>query len=153
MIWIWYVVAGIVSGVVAGMGMGGGTLLIPILTIFFSVAQATAQGINLFAFLPCAVVSLIIHIKNKLVDFKVGLLIIASGLISSILGSILAVNTTNKTLKILFGIFLLLIGVYQGTVAICGIIKNKKNQFKKIKCKKIYRFNQSKNVKVMSQYR
>ncbi len=139
MIWLWYIIAGVVSGVVAGMGMGGGTLLIPILTIFFNIAQATAQGINLFAFLPCAIVSLIIHIRNKLVDFKVGLLIIASGVVSSILGSILAVNTTNKTLKTLFGGFLLLIGVYQGTVAIVNIVKSKKNQDKKIKSKIIYK--------------
>ena len=139
MIWLWYIIAGIVSGVVAGMGMGGGTLLIPILNIFFNIAQATAQGINLFAFLPCAIVSLIIHIRNKLVDFKVGLLIIASGVVSSILGSILAVNTTNKTLKTLFGGFLLLIGVYQGTVAIVNIVKSKKNQDKKIKSKIIYK--------------
>ena len=84
-------------------------------------------------------ISLIIHIRNKLVDFKVGLLIIASGVVSSILGSILAVNTTNKTLKTLFGGFLLLIGVYQGTVAIVNIVKSKKNQDKKIKCKIIYK--------------
>ena len=52
--YVWYVLAGIVSGVIAGMGMGGGTLLIPILTIFFALSQTLAQGINLFSFLPCA---------------------------------------------------------------------------------------------------
>lgn len=41
---------GIISGVVSGMGMGGGTLLIPILTIFFHFNQQLAQGINLLAF-------------------------------------------------------------------------------------------------------
>ena len=49
--YLWFVLAGIVSGVVAGMGMGGGTLLIPVLIIFFNIAQQQAQGINLLAFI------------------------------------------------------------------------------------------------------
>ena len=43
--------AGLVSGIVGGMGMGGGTLLIPILTIFLDFAQKSAQGINLLFFI------------------------------------------------------------------------------------------------------
>ena len=30
----WEIIAGVIGGIVAGMGMGGGTLTIPILTIF-----------------------------------------------------------------------------------------------------------------------
>lgn len=45
-------VSGFVSGLLGGMGMGGGTLLIPVLTIFFSVPQKIAQSTNLLAFLP-----------------------------------------------------------------------------------------------------
>ena len=37
---LWFGIAGIISGIIAGMGMGGGTLLIPILTIFFSCRTA-----------------------------------------------------------------------------------------------------------------
>ena len=57
-----HIVVGLVSGIVAGMGMGGGTLLIPMLTIILSVNQKLAQGINLLAFIPMAIVSLFIHI-------------------------------------------------------------------------------------------
>ena len=129
--WIWFLTAGIFSGIVAGMGMGGGTLLIPILTIFFSVVQSKAQGINLFAFLPCALVSLMVHIKNKLVNFKVGVPIILTGIVASVGASLLAVNTKNETLKILFGVFLLLVGLQQGGAVLFEIIKKKRN--KKIK--------------------
>lgn len=141
MSWIWFVVAGLASGVIAGMGMGGGTFLIPVLTIFFDIVQSKAQGINLFAFLPCAVVSLIVHIKNKLVDFKVGLPIIFAGVISSALASMLALNLKNEFLQVLFGIFLLIIGLVQGYVAIKTIIKNKtKNKIKhNVRC--VYKFN------------
>lgn len=129
---IWLCVAGFLSGIVAGMGMGGGTLLIPILTIFFDFKQQLAQGINLLAFLPCAIVSLFIHIKNKLVDFRVGIPIIITGVISSVGGSLLAMNINSKILKQLFGGFLLLIGLFQLFVVIKGLINKKKN---KPKCK------------------
>ena len=129
--WLWFIIAGIVSGVIAGMGMGGGTLLIPILTIFLSVAQGSAQAINLLAFLPCAIFSLIIHIKNKLVNFKIGIPIIRTGVLSSIGASLLAVNTKNEVLQILFGVFLLVVGIEQAVSVIVCLVKQKLN--KKIK--------------------
>lgn len=110
---IWYIVAGVVSGIVAGMGMGGGTLLIPILTIFFKIEQHLSQGINLLVFLPTAIVSLVIHCKNKLVNFKVGIPIMLSGVVASVAGSLLATTLSNDVLKRLFGLFLLLVGVWQ----------------------------------------
>ena len=57
------------SGIFAGMGMGGGTVLIPLLTMLTDISQRKAQGINLISFIPMAVVVLIIYIKNKLINF------------------------------------------------------------------------------------
>ena len=91
---ILYFLCGVVGGVLGGMGMGGGTLLIPILTIFFKVSQLNAQAINLIAFIPMAVFALVIHLKNKLVDFNGCLYIIIPGIITCIASSFLA-----KTLK------------------------------------------------------
>ena len=110
---LWYVIAGVVSGVSAGMGMGGGTLLIPILSIFLNVEQRNAQGINLIVFVPMSIVALIIHCKNKLVDFKIGIPIMLSGVVASVGGSLLAMSISNGLLKKLFGYFLLLVGVWQ----------------------------------------
>ena len=125
MMWIWFVVSGLLSGVVAGMGMGGGTILIPVLTIFFSVTQVMSQGINLLAFLPCAIVSLIIHIKSKLVNFKIGLPIIFAGVLASVAASFLAVNTKNDTLQLFFAVFLLCVGLEQIVAVVVQIVKNK----------------------------
>lgn len=122
------IVAGIISGIIAGMGMGGGTLLIPILTIFFKFKQQLAQGINLLAFLPCAIVSLIIHCKNKLVNFKIGVPIIITGVVASVFGSILAINIESEMLKKLFGGFLLVIGLMQLFLSILNLIKKKKSK-------------------------
>ena len=44
-----------------GMGMGGGTVLIPALTVILGVEQHVAQATNLIAFLPMALFTLKIH--------------------------------------------------------------------------------------------
>ena len=64
--WYLYLIFGILSGVIGGMGMGGGTLLIPLLTIFCGISQIVAQMYNLLAFLPMSIIAIFIHYKNKL---------------------------------------------------------------------------------------
>lgn len=109
----WEIVAGIIGGIVAGMGMGGGTLTIPILTIFLEYEQLRAQGVNLVAFLPMAVVALFIHIKNKLVDFKNTWLLALVGSLFSLGGALIANNISNSVLKKFFAVFLIGLGVWQ----------------------------------------
>ena len=55
-----------VSGLLGGMGMGGGTVLIPALTLFAGTEQHIAQAANLIAFLPMSLISLKIHSGNGL---------------------------------------------------------------------------------------
>lgn len=50
------------------MGIGGGTILIPIMTIFLGFDQKTAQAVNLIYFIPTAITALTIHIKNKQIE-------------------------------------------------------------------------------------
>ena len=56
---IWIIVIGIVSGMISGMGIGGGTILIPALLFLQDMNQQQAQGINLIYFIPTAVIALI----------------------------------------------------------------------------------------------
>lgn len=116
-----YIMFGIIGGILGGMGMGGGTLLIPLLTIFLAVEQKVAQGINLLAFLPMAIVALIIHFKNKMVETKGILWIIIPGVISSVGFAFLASTLDNEILRTLFGSYLILITVYE----ICCLIFEK----------------------------
>lgn len=108
-----FILFGILGGVIGGMGMGGGTLLIPLLTIFLSVEQKLAQSTNLLAFLPMAVFALIIHFKNKMVVTKNILWIIIPGVIFSVGFAFIASLIDNRILHILFGVFLILIAVYE----------------------------------------
>ena len=66
---MWYVIVGLLSGALGAMGMGGGTILIPMLITFFSVEQKSAQFINLVSFVFMAAVAVILHKKNNLINF------------------------------------------------------------------------------------
>jgi uncharacterized membrane protein YfcA len=106
-------VIGIISGIVSGMGIGGGTILIPALVIFIKPEQHIAQSVNLLFFIPTAIIALIVHIKNKRIDIKMALPIIVFGLIGAFIGSKLAGGMSDKALRKLFGVFLLFMGTYE----------------------------------------
>lgn len=68
----WYTICAVafLSGIFASMGLGGGMVLIVYLTVFAGFSQLAAQGINLVFFIPIAIISLVLHTKNKLVEWK-----------------------------------------------------------------------------------
>ncbi len=111
--WLFLIIFGVIGGLLGGMGMGGGTLLIPLLTIFIGIEQQIAQGINLISFIPMAGIALIIHTKNKLVNYKIGLPIMLSGVLSSVGGALLANITNSQQLRVYFGVFLIVLGIMQ----------------------------------------
>ena len=110
--WLLFVLCGIAGGVLGGMGMGGGTVLIPMLSIFFNLDQHLVQAVNLISFIPMSAVALYLHVKNKLVKFKNVLYIIIPGVIMSVVGSFFAKKLSGEVLKKCFGGFLLLLSVY-----------------------------------------
>lgn len=107
------ILAGILGGIIGGMGMGGGTLTIPILTLFLGFEQLEAQGINLIAFLPMSLVALFIHSKNHLVEFKKTWGLAVVGCLFSLGGALLANHISSVVLKKLFAVFLIGLGIWQ----------------------------------------
>lgn len=91
--------------------MGGGTVLIPVLTIFFKVEQHLAQAVNLVSFIPMSAVSLGIHLKNNLVRKDGILYIIVSAVFSAVAFSVIAFFVPQKILGKIFGGFLLALSV------------------------------------------
>lgn len=108
--WVYFLIAGIVGGILGGMGMGGGTLLIPILTLILDMPQLQAQALNLISFVPMALVCLIIHIKNKLVDLKKILYLAPTAVMSCIIGAFFSDKIGGDILKKIFGVFMVVIG-------------------------------------------
>ena len=107
------ILIGLISGVISGMGIGGGAVLIPALVLINNTAQQTAQGINLVYFIPTAIASLFVHFKNKNIDIKTAVIVGSFGLIGSVTGAIAAGVIEDNILKRIFGIFLFGTGVYE----------------------------------------
>lgn len=103
-------ISGIISGIAGGMGIGGGTLLIPALTLFCGLSQHDAQGVNLVFFIPTAIAALVIHIKNKSIDVKKALFISIGGCLGAFIGSFAAFKTEGEVLRKLFAVFLAVFG-------------------------------------------
>lgn len=125
---LWFSLIGILSGVFAGMGMGGGTFLIPLLTILMGVSQQVAQGVNLVVFIPLAIMVLIIYHKKKLLNIKnIWWLLVPAAIVSGA-GSLLAIKIQGKILQIIFGVFLVGVGLFMGISTIIGQVKAKKQK-------------------------
>ncbi len=123
---------GLLGGIIGGMGMGGGTITIPLLVICGGIEQHLSQSINLIIFLPMSIGAILIHSKNKLIDYKKAFIIIAPAIITAFFSSLLAQKISSENLKFFFGIFLLILGFLQ----FLSIFFKKKNK----NHKKIYYF-------------
>lgn len=86
--------------------MGGGTILILVLSMFMGVEQHIAQATNLVFFIPTSIIAIITNIKQKYIDFKVAIPIGISGIGGAIVGAIIANKLNVIKLKKYFGIFL-----------------------------------------------
>ncbi len=106
---------GLAFGIVGGMGIGGGTVLIPALVFLAGLYQHAAQRVNLAAFFPTAILAIWLHVKNGYIKYRMALYLFLAGAIGAFLGARLAVITSSDILKKLFGIFLLVMGIYELT--------------------------------------
>jgi len=114
MSWLWYVLIGLASGIISGMGIGGGALLIPALGIIFSMGQAEAQKINLLYFLPTALIAICSHVKSKNIEAKGITKWILLGLVGAVTGATIALRLDANWLRKGFALFLLGMSAYEG---------------------------------------
>ena len=124
------VITGIIAGSISGLGMGGGTVLILVLSNFVGLEQHIAQATNLVFFIPTAISAIIINLKQKLINLQLAIIIILSGSVGAIMGSELAINIDAGNLKKYFGIFLLLVSANEIYWIINEYILNKKSHNK-----------------------
>ncbi len=126
------IIVSALGGIIGGMGLGGGTLLIPLLTLCSGLEQHLAQAINLIAFVPMSAVALVIHKNNGYVDFKKSVPIATLALLGAVAGSFLTSYAGGYILKVSFGAFLTALGVYQMTKSIVTAVKDKKRKAEQV---------------------
>lgn len=112
--WILYgLLTGIVAGVVSGFfGVGGATVITPILIYFFKMSQHKAQGTSLAALLlPVGFLAFLQYYKAGNADIKLGLTISLGLFLGGFFGGILAQKVDPGFLRKAFAIFLILVGI------------------------------------------
>ena len=109
--WLLPFVCGLGASVVSAWGVGGGTLLLLVMTLFLGVDQRTAQGINLLFFLPTALSALLCHRKNGYLDKPTLKAAVPAALVAALLGAFVATAVDVELLRRPFGVYLLLSGI------------------------------------------
>ena len=125
-----YVLIGYISGIFSGSGMGGGTILILLLTFFMGTNQHIAQATNLIFFIPTSISAIIVNRKNKSIDVKLAWIISVCGIIGAIIGATIATRTHVENLKKYFGLLLAIIAINETYKIIKEYIKRKKRHNK-----------------------
>lgn len=124
---IWSFIAAFLTGIFAAMGVGGGMILIIYLIFWAGFPQLAAQGINLLYFIPIAVLAVIIHTKNKLIEWKKIVPSLIFGTISAVLGAIAADHLGSEILGKIFGGFIIIIGIKELCSGFNANTKHKKS--------------------------
>lgn len=107
--------AALVAGICSGLfGIGGGTLLVPLLVLVFGFGQQCAQGTSLVALVPpTGLLAFMTYYHAHQVDIKVGLLIIPGVFLGGILGGKLANSLSPHRMRVTFAALLFLLGAWQ----------------------------------------
>lgn len=102
---------GLGCGILSAWGVGGGTLLLLVMTLFLGVEPHPAQTINLLFFLPTAAVGLHYHRKNGLIDRAAVKQAAPWGVAAAIVGAAVSTVVDVSLLRRPFGIYLLIMGL------------------------------------------
>ena len=109
---LWLLPLGFAAGVLGSIiGLGGGLVVVPVLT-FFGFSPALAASNSLFAAFSNAVASTISYAKQKRIEYSLGLKLGLLSIPGTILGALISDQITPSLFKILFGILLVASSVY-----------------------------------------
>ena len=106
---------GIAGGIASGMfGIGGGTIMVPILGLLLGFTQHRAQGTSLVALIPpTGVLAVMAYGKMGYVDWRIGLLLIPGVFLGGIAGGKIARGIPSAMMRRVFAALMFLFGVWQ----------------------------------------
>ena len=104
---------GLIAGIITGLGMGGGTILILLLSVFLGQDQHVAQATNLIFFIPTSIAAIYTNLKYKNVNLKLALTVSSFGVLGAIIGATISSAINSAILKKNFAVFILIIAIYE----------------------------------------
>lgn len=103
---------GVLVGVTSGLlGVGGGTLVVPFLTLAVGLSQHSAEATSLVVILPTAVAGSLALRRRGVGDLGLAIRLGIVGAVGSILGALLALALPGSALRIVFALFIGLVGL------------------------------------------
>ncbi len=107
------VIIGLSAGILSGLlGIGGAIIMVPALVFFFGMTQHQAQGTSLAILLfPVGFLAFWNYYKQGFVDFKIAVVVMLAFFVGGYLGSLAAVHIPARILKVVFGLFIMLMGL------------------------------------------
>jgi uncharacterized membrane protein YfcA len=110
---VWYILLGLVAGVLGGMfGIGGGSILIPALVFFAGLTQHQAQGTTLAAMVPpIGLLAAIRYWQAGNVKLSIAACICLGFFVGGLIGADIVQRFPDPALKKSFGVFLLLVSL------------------------------------------
>lgn len=103
---------GLASGCLAGLlGVGGGIIMVPVMSLALGLTQQVSQGTSLVAIIPTALSGAYTHSKLGNVDTNCALWIAIGAASGGLVGSLAANQLKSSTLMAAFGVFLVLMSV------------------------------------------
>jgi uncharacterized membrane protein YfcA len=107
------ILLGIAAGYFSGLvGIGGGVIIVPALVLLFGFTQYAAQGTTLALLIPpIGILGVWKYYQSGYVNIKTAAIICVGFTIGSYLGSITAVNIPQETLRKIFALLLIVLGI------------------------------------------
>jgi hypothetical protein len=103
---------GVGVGVASGLlGVGGGILIIPFLTLAVGLSQHSAEATSLLVILPTAVAGSLALRRHGVGDLGLALRLGVFGAVGSVLGALLALALSGGTLRVVFAVFVGVVGL------------------------------------------
>lgn len=107
-----YILLGLFIGFLSGMfGIGGSMICTPLLKTFFAVPSLIALASPLPAVIPISLAGVMGYSKNNLVNRKIALITVLSGLPATVLGAFATKYVSGNFLMVLTGVFVVLTGI------------------------------------------
>ena len=104
-------IVGTATGALAGCGVGGGTLLLLYMTALGGIGFSDAKWINLLFFIVTAIIALISHVKNKLIDYRATIICALCGIATAVPAALFAQTLKEGALSKIFGALFIVAGI------------------------------------------
>jgi len=102
---------GMLAGVGSGLlGVGGGTIMVPLSVLWLGLTQHRAHATSLAAIVPIAALGAVTFALAEEVDLPAAIGLAAGALIGAPLGARAMAGLSEARLKIAFGIFMVIVG-------------------------------------------